>query len=504
MGELDRKKIELTIRRMAREVAAKATQTAADAIGRVLDGDRGDWNAHSTDPLGHLWQTLQPCPQTMLTHAITNFAEDLRNGRLGDRARDDAERWWELAEAIGSDRASNRRAYQELVAGNKDAAMRVQHRVLRSLRALENTEGASLTFAQQVGTVQLGAEVALQLGHGEMAARTLKLLPEGDLVSSDPDKLNRLAELALQHAQQAKADATDARSGFVRVIHGFVNDEREKHTLKRLLPLSSPLGLARWPRTMDWAETLRGTFPWMHEAIDAIAGQAAMQINMGQPYVAFKPILLVGSAGTGKTALARTIAGSLGVPAEFINFAGSADNMALKGASRGWGTSRPSFLIEAIAKHRVPNLIVQADEVDKIATETRNGNAAHTLLSLLEKTSAARMLDEYLLGEVDLSRLNWIATANDISQMPSTLRSRFQIVHVEGPRAEHFDIVLKTILREIAGEYSVRIELLPHLDAELIDVMRAAFRRSRNMRVLARAVGTALIAAANQRPALLN
>ncbi len=497
--------IELRIRRLAEEVAAQAPDAIACTIRGVLLGRAGVPAADSPDYIHHLHACLHARERARRTHALTHFAEDLRHGRLGDAVRCQSEGWWDLAEAIGSDRAANRRAYREFCAGNRAAAAQMTPRLLRSLRALEGATGPDLRVAQEVGTLHLAVELALLQGHAEMAARAYRLLAEQDFVVMDAEKLQRLAGLALQYASaQAEGPAADAEAGAVRVIQSFVHDEREKNTLRRLLPLTLPIPKAAWPSDDRWAARLLAMYPWNEALIHELLRHATWQRNMGQPFIQFPPMLLVGDRGTSKTSFARSLGKELGLATVFLNFAGAADNMALKGAARGWGTSRPSYLLEAIARHRTPNLLVQADEVDKIARDTRNGNAAHTLLSLLEKQSARSMLDEYLLGDADLSHLNWIATANDLRALSSPLRSRFHVVHVDGPGPEHFDTILRNIRRSTAEELALREEFLPDLPVEIVEELRQGFRQCRDMRRLRRAVEVALAGAAVKRPALLN
>jgi hypothetical protein len=355
-------------------------------------------------------------------------------------------------------------------------------------------------------TTLLAAEAALVLDDAELAALALKHLSQQDFMTSDEDKLLRLRSLASSHYNSAAAASDQDDEGDVRVIlsHVAPSDARDKESFARLGPLLTPLPLKTWPVDLAWADVLDLEFPWMRALTSHIRQQAVMRMNLGATAFKLRPILLVGDAGVGKTSYLRRLGELTKVPAMMYSLAGSADNAALKGMARGWGNARPGIVLEFMANRSCPNPIVMIDEIDKASSETRNGNAWNTLLGLLEPSSARSLLDEFVMGEVDYSHVNWLATANNISQMPGTLRSRLSIVEIEGPRAEHFDIVLRNLLRQSATELGVRVEMLPHLDVDLVEAMRDGFARKPNMRVLARILGNALAKASTLRPELLN
>ena len=438
------------------------------------------------------------------TRAITRVADELEHGRAGASATGQAMRWWRLAEFAGSDRARTRLRYLRIRGGDKEAALAARDRCISFLRGSRLHSQKEL--ADITKTTLLATEAALILDDGELAALALQHLSQQDFMTTDEDKLSKLRALAASYYDSPAARTSQDAEDGVRVILSHVApvDARDKESFNRLGPLLTPLPLKAWPTDLAWADALDREFPWMHALTGRLRQQAVMRTNMGSSVFKIHPILIVGAAGIGKTSYLRRLGELTGIPSMMYSLAGSADNAALKGTARGWGTARPGIVLEFMASSACPNPVVLLDEIDKASSETRNGNVWNTLLNLLEPSSARRLQDEYVLGDVDYGHVNWLATANDLSQMPSTLRSRLSVVEVEGPRAEHFDIVYRNVLREVAAEFGVAIEMLPRLDDAVVDAMRDGFARASNMRVLSRVVRAALASASTWRPEMLN
>ena len=433
------------------------------------------------------------------TRAITLVAEELEHGRAGALSTAQSMRWWRFAEACGSDRARTRLLYLGMRSGDKAAARVARDRCIKHLRDSRQRSQADFVVFSKVNLLAL--EAALCLEDGELAALVVRHLAHADLLTIDDDKLAKLRILATTF--HAKSKNAAVAPGNVRVIRSHVpgSEGREKDILNRLGSLMAPQPLAPWPADLGWADVLDAEFPWLANVTDQLRRQASMRMQMGGRAFRIDPVLIVGGTGIGKSSYQRRLGELTGVPSMMQSLAGAMDNMALKGSARGWGSSRPSAILDFMASNACPNPLVVLDEIDKASDETRNGNVWNTLLTMLERSTAARLQDEFVLGEVDLSHVNWMATANELGRMPSTLRSRLRIVETHGPAPEHFDVILHNILRDAARDLGVRVELLPSLHADILGALRNGFARSANMRVLARTVRDALAKASSWRPA---
>ena len=195
--------------------------------------------------------------------------------------------------------------------------------------------------------------------------------------------------------------------------------------------------------------------PWLEPAIKQVQKNLRLNVHRADgAYRLSQPLLLVGPPGMGKTWLCNQLAQVLGLPVLHISGAGRADNMSLKGTSRGWGTARPGELVNFIADKKCANPLVIVDELDKVSHEKRNGSFFDTLLQLFEAENAQHWQDEYLQGRVDLSAVSWLATANDSETIPQPLRSRMNIIHLHGPRnAEESRLLLRSLAWDIAAQH---------------------------------------------------
>src|SRR3546814_2196029 len=92
-----------------------------------------------------------------------------------------------------------------------------------------------------------------------------------------------------------------------------------------------------------------------------------------------------------------------------------------------------------------------------------------TLLTLLERETAAVFFDECLMASCDLSQISWILTANDIHRISRPLLSRLRVVRAGRPAAAHFEPLLAGLLCGLAARHGARVEVLPALEPAAIE-----------------------------------
>ena len=143
---------------------------------------------------------------------------------------------------------------------------------------------------------------------------------------------------------------------------------------------------------------------------------------------------------------------------------------------------QPCFPAITINRTRSANPIITIEEIDKAGGGRRNGDPVATLLSMIERSTAAVFFDKCLMARIDLGHVNWIMTANSADALPGPLRSRLTIIEVTGPGPEHFDQLLANLVRALAAQLELLPAMLPTIEPELVELLRSRFLRHRSVR----------------------
>jgi hypothetical protein len=322
---------------------------------------------------------------------------------------------------------------------------------------------------------------------------------------SDHDELPEFGGTSPLDLQQVKPISLIPTTKFIRPCQGIQAETKEFDGMTtiamRFASLTAELPLAGADAMKplgngDLAITayLRARAPWYEPAISLLDQQWRLQLWLARPWISFRPLLLVGPPGSGKSHLARMIAERAKTGFSALSLAGVADSVTVEGTPRGYTSTMPCFPALTIAQHGTANPIIVIEEIDKAGTGSRNGDPVAALLTQIEPGTARQYWDRCLAAPIDLSHVNWIFSANGLVGLSAPLLSRMDIVRVTGPSPDHFDVLLTNLTDALAHEWGVPLAVLPHLERDAEELMRKRFAKHRSVRRLDRELRAATAA----------
>lgn len=189
-------------------------------------------------------------------------------------------------------------------------------------------------------------------------------------------------------------------------------------------------------------------------------------------------LCLAGPPGVGKTSIVKSLAKSMGRKYVRIALGGIHDEAEIRGHRKTYIGSMPGRIVEAVIKAGTMNPIILLDEIDKVGNDFK-GDPSSALLEALDPEQNSTFTDHYIEFPIDLSKVLFITTANDISAIAEPLYDRMEVTELNSYTVEEkFNIAKKHLIKKETDKHKLSGKEFKITDNALYDIIESYTREA--------------------------
>jgi ATP-dependent Lon protease len=384
----------------------------------------------------------------------------------------------------------------DLIASNLNVAMDEKQELLAQLDVRVRLERLTAILKREIELLELGQKIQTQVQDElsknqkdfylrQQMRAIQKELGEGDPRENEIDELRKKLDVA--NPPEAVRKAAENELDRLRMIPV----ESAEHTVVRTY--------LEWIVNLPWSTSTEDNLdiPHARQVLDDDHYDLEKIKDRILEFLAVRklkndskgPILcFVGPPGTGKTSLGRSIAKALERKYVRISLGGMRDEAEIRGHRRTYIGALPGRIIQSLRTAGSNNPVMIFDEIDKLGADFR-GDPASAMLEVLDPEQNSTFQDHYLDVPVDLSKVLFITTANQLDPIPPPLRDRMEVIELAGyTDADKLQIARRHLIPKQVVENGLSTEMVSFTDEGLLFLIHR-YTREAGLRNLEREIG---------------